>query len=176
MPRGVKISPEVASKIIELTFQGKTRVQVMTELGIGKNTVSYYSNPVLLERRKERRRRYNSDPLHKRSKKERMKNYHSDPKRKEKVRDSHRAHYLRVRGKVIRVNKRARPDDICELCSLHTRRLDYHHWDDDHPEQGLWLCMRCHYGAEFVEQGRVKLYLKLKGDFSWDDKGEKEEL
>lgn len=40
----------------------------------------------------------------------------------------------------------------CELCEKPRKDwLHYHHWDDDAPEYGLWLCPSCHKFAEVVE-------------------------
>lgn len=59
---------------------------------------------------------------------------------------------LVVRGKSTKVNKRPY-SETCELCGgTNKRRLDYHHWDDDNPSNGLWLCRRCHFFVEMFEQ------------------------
>ena len=74
----------------------------------------------------------------------------------------YREHYLEVRGKVIRVIKRPYPDNsLCELCKKQ-RTLGYHHWDDDHPERGMWVCISCHHKAEGLERGWSVSYLALK--------------
>lgn len=71
-----------------------------------------------------------------------------------------RQHILMTKDRrYIRVNKRPRPDDICELCSGYYKSLHYHHWDDDYPERGVWVCVRCHYGVEAYESGFYKSYL-----------------
>ena len=77
-----------------------------------------------------------------------------------------RQHQLTVDGKVLRnINKRPRPD-YCEICHKYRNRLEWHHWDDKEPELGLWLCIRCHAGVEFIEQGKDKVYLTLKEDYA----------
>lgn len=50
------------------------------------------------------------------------------------------------------LNKRTYPNGICELCSIKVDRMHYHHWDDDNPSLGLWLCPNCHRYAEGMDQ------------------------
>jgi len=74
---------------------------------------------------------------------------------------------LCINGKSIKVRKRPRPDGICELCGREANKLDYHHWDDEHPEQGVWVCYKCHWLCECIDHGediiRLKqVYLNLK--------------
>lgn len=69
------------------------------------------------------------------------------------------------------LHKRPYPD-YCEWCGLtkpmvtSPRHLEYHHWDDNRPSIGLWLCHSCHRVAEFVDNGEyvhaIKSYLALK--------------
>lgn len=71
-------------------------------------------------------------------------------KRRERDRRTilHLSNGKRIRG----LNKRSRPDD-CELCNEDHRMLYYHHWDDNNYNIGLWLCHRCHYKVEWIENG-----------------------
>ncbi len=66
---------------------------------------------------------------------------------------------------VVQVRKRWRPE-WCELCKEWSNRLDYHHWDDENPSLGLWLCTRCHRFAEAMDRQDRELlmdrYLFLK--------------
>lgn len=66
----------------------------------------------------------------------------------------------------IRVPKRRRPS-WCELCEKQSERLDYHHWNDEKPVFGLWLCTRCHRLAEVADRtdgnSLTNKYLALKG-------------
>lgn len=46
----------------------------------------------------------------------------------------------------------------CELCGAKQcnltsglKKLHYHHWDDNTPSIGLWLCGDCHRGAEGMD-------------------------
>lgn len=53
----------------------------------------------------------------------------------------------------------------CELCHKRPkRRLYYHHWLNDFPQIGLWLCFKCHMLAETVDERRelIEVYVKLK--------------
>lgn len=71
----------------------------------------------------------------------------------------------KMEGKVVTISVRKRPypaGDTCELCGRESRRLCYHHWDDTHPEWGMWLCNLCHIKAEFIEAGKDVAYRELK--------------
>ena len=74
-----------------------------------------------------------------------------------------REHIMFVNGKRVHVDKRHRPE-ACEVCGYPKPRLNYHHWDDDHPEKGLWLCGICHYMAGMIERDLHNKYLRLKQD------------
>ncbi len=49
----------------------------------------------------------------------------------------------------------------CEICGR-SKVLNHHHWDN--PRIGLWLCPRCHWAAEVLEEmpDFVLTYFKLK--------------
>uniref|UniRef100_A0A6M3JJM6 Putative HNH endonuclease n=1 Tax=viral metagenome TaxID=1070528 RepID=A0A6M3JJM6_9ZZZZ len=80
---------------------------------------------------------------------------------KEWQRSYHERKRLRVNGKTISVNKR--PKTIgCEMCGEIVNRLEYHHWDDEHPCLGLWLCWNCHRIAEGVDKNLHFIYLREK--------------
>lgn len=58
---------------------------------------------------------------------------------------------------------------VCELCGKGPRkRLYYHHWLDDFPWIGMWLCFKCHMLAESIDEKRDMLdkYLKLKAEIT----------
>lgn len=84
--------------------------------------------------------------------------------RKDYSREYSRRYMLPVSGKRIRVQKRGRPDDnCCELCGVKREfYLQYHHWDDEHPEKGIWVCGLCHNAVERYEKGILGNYLELK--------------
>ncbi len=46
-------------------------------------------------------------------------------------------------------------DKKCELCSRKSikgrPKLQHHHWDNEHPELGIWVCSRCHTAADGIE-------------------------
>lgn len=73
-----------------------------------------------------------------------------------------RKNLLFINGKQIRVNKRTRPNNICEICGRTVKRLDYHHWNDDKPEYGIWLCLTCHAMVECIDKGLGNKYTELR--------------
>lgn len=78
-----------------------------------------------------------------------------------------RLHILTTAGGVSHsgLNKRPRPDDICELCGREVKRLSYHHWDDTNLSKGLWVCYLCHMLCENLDNGSkslIKVYEVLK--------------
>ena len=86
-----------------------------------------------------------------------------EPRRKAYMKEYYQKNKSRIR---IKVKKRAFRG-FCELCKREIKkRLHWHHWDDEHPELGLWLCSRCHWFAGSVEydphQKLMGLYKKLK--------------
>lgn len=89
----------------------------------------------------------------------------ADPERHKRTveyhREYNRKYSLIVNGKHRRVNKRPRPEE-CELCSWEHKVLHYHHWDDDKPELGIWVCGRCHTIVGGFERGITDKYLELK--------------
>lgn len=53
----------------------------------------------------------------------------------------------------------------CELCGVENVRLSYHHWDDNNPSKGIWMCYHCHNMITAYEKGKLKYlkeYIKLK--------------
>ena len=71
---------------------------------------------------------------------------------------------VHINGKYhkIRVKKRPYPE-ACEMDGRENIQLQWHHWDNEHPEYGLWLCGRCHKFAEGLEKGlTVAKYKELK--------------
>ena len=70
-------------------------------------------------------------------------------------------------GLRLKVNKRPRPDNICEICGrTGKKKLDYHHWDNEHPEKGIWVCYLCHRLAENIESGLHTVYLQKKEEIN----------
>lgn len=50
----------------------------------------------------------------------------------------------RKQGIIRGLNKRKYPD-FCEICDRkQLLGLDYHHWDDLKPSNGIWVCKVCH--------------------------------
>ena len=54
---------------------------------------------------------------------------------------------------------------FCEVCGLlipEGKHKDYHHWDNEMPAMGMWVCYKCHKIIEGVEAGIADTYLKKK--------------
>ena len=74
-------------------------------------------------------------------------------------------------GKTVLVNRRPKPDH-CEVCGSPTNKLSWHHWIDDEPEKGVYVCLFCHIIAETIDHmeksngspynERIRKYLELK--------------
>jgi len=84
----------------------------------------------------------------------------------EKRRAYVRANRLCLNGKQITIRKRLFAG-VCELCGNEIKkRPKWHHWDDEHPEKGMWICDRCHWLADAVEYDpefeKMNKYKKLK--------------
>lgn len=134
------VTPKVASQMTVLREKGKTRREIANDLGVHKNTVARYLSP-------RRRRKYNS-----------------------RQNERHHQNWIittidnkRIR---IRVKKRDYPG-ACELCGKKPRFPGWHHWDDNHPKFGIWVCHTCHQWAEGVDRGlEVEKYKELKVKFS----------
>lgn len=77
---------------------------------------------------------------------------------KEYLKDYRRKHY--ICGIAGRVDKRARPDNICEVCGGKCGRLNYHHWDDSNPKLGVWVCRRCHSVVGSIDDGDMEVWMK----------------
>ena len=56
-----------------------------------------------------------------------------------------RMHYVeRSDGTLIRLDKKPYLG-ICELCGdRYETNMVYHHWNDESPDDGMWICRRCH--------------------------------
>jgi len=59
------------------------------------------------------------------------------------------------------IGKRPKPLN-CKLCEKKVQRMHWHHWDDEHPEFGLWLCWFCHGSAERIDMNLLEKYLELR--------------
>lgn len=78
-------------------------------------------------------------------------------KNKERIAKRHHDYYIkkgminygvkangRHKPTIFGVNKAPFPDDgRCPSCGMKSR-LNWHHWSDDNPDDGLWLCVGCH--------------------------------
>ena len=140
MPSGIKISPEVEAKILELGNQGKSHKGISFELGISKNALDRILSPKVHRRRMEGQRR-------------------------------RRIFMARIvvngARRRVRVDGRRPKPRECELCHkiprFGARTMHWHHWNNEHPEWGLWLCGRCHLFADMIEKGlTASRYEELK--------------
>lgn len=93
----------------------------------------------------------------------------ADPEKWEAYKEQRREwmRRYRLRGFKGKVQKRERPrNSYCELCGRDMGgvlgRFHYHHWDNEHPEWGMWICSSCHNGVEKYERGLIDKYLVLK--------------
>jgi len=86
-----------------------------------------------------------------------------------------------INGKsVVITGLRKRPHThYCELCGTHIKkRFSYHHWLDDLPEVGLWLCFKCHQLAETIDERKelIDKYISLKCQTTIDCLTKKEDI
>jgi hypothetical protein len=131
------------------------------------------------------------DKLYQASHKEQLRQYRHEYylKNKEKLNEQSRQYYFRVikpnlekmqkrceyskqwhrknvlctkNGQILyHVNKRDYPEK-CELCGVSGQRLEYHHWNDNNLNMGIWICRFCHIMAERVEKQLHLKYFELK--------------
>lgn len=96
-----------------------------------------------------------------------MKKYKESPSYKTWKKNYSRNHALIIEGKYFTINKREF-QGFCELCKEEIQsHPQWHHWNDNYPEMGMWLCLKCHDLAEIYEQyhsrqSEIKEYLLLK--------------
>lgn len=61
------------------------------------------------------------------------------------------------------LNKRPYPEGKgCEICQRQDKHLVYHHWNDNNPSLGLWICKICHDMCEQIDKGLDVHYNFLK--------------
>jgi len=78
-----------------------------------------------------------------------------------------RRRHSNLAGKWKNLSKRAYTG-YCELCGKEVEsHLGYHHWNDNEPSLGLWLCSPCHKWAEgfdkaLEDQALLSTYKGLK--------------
>ena len=84
--------------------------------------------------------------------------------------------YQRYRGidtcdssgnRVYYVCEKRKFNNECEMCGKPLEKNPrYHHWNDDKPELGIWVCAHCHFKCEIIEDTEFYLfkekYLELK--------------
>ena len=116
-------------------------------------------NPAYVERCRKECKKYSSTPEAKQKRKE----YRSRPEVKAREAELRRNNYLTIKGRHVRVKKRQRPwDDACEICKRVSKKLSWHHWDDNRPERGIWVCFLCHSMAECIDRDLHGVYILMK--------------
>lgn len=98
----------------------------------------------------------NSSPNHKESQ---HKWYES------KGRDRYRVKNLS--GKYLPPGEEKRPfPGKCELCEKtyedDKNKFHYHHWIEEEPTFGIWVCVKCHWMIEAVDTGLLQKYEELR--------------
>ena len=155
-----RYSEEGKLRIIELHEQGLNRSEIASTLGISPQTVGRRLNPNLVVKAKVR------SQLPEAVAKRRARR--PSPEYLERKRHRRILTQLNISGQVVRMNFPKRPkSEHCEFCSNSVSgKLDWHHWDSEHPEYGLWVCFRCHHFIEAVDDGfdgdDVKRYMEIK--------------
>jgi len=114
------------------------------------------------------RERYQNDPEFRASRKRIQAKFRQTERGKEKQREDGRKYHqrhavkLKNRERIFISNKRQNPRGRnCELCGRE-QNLNYHHWTDEHPEWGMWLCKSCHISVETFDRGYLDNYPELK--------------
>jgi hypothetical protein len=124
----------------------------------------YQCRPCYLKQRKEYYHTHKAEQRS-RERKNRANPIYAEKERK-RLREYSRKHILRQwtkEGKLTKVKCNKRPwTQICEVCGSELGLRAYHHWDDNHYDNGMWLCRYCHIFAENVDRGLVQKYLDLK--------------
>ena len=65
-------------------------------------------------------------------------------------------------GTLRGLNKRTYTGN-CEICGYEKKRMSYHHWNDDKPSMGIWVCQACHWFVGGIDKGLlVDKYIQLK--------------
>lgn len=145
--------------ILALRRQGLTVKEVAAHLEVCYQTIYLYLNNQGRLRQYETTRRWQEE----------------HPQGARDYRRQHSA-FTKDRKMVYGITRRPRPE-TCELCRRNSRRLHYHHWNDEEIEVGLWLCTACHRLAEVVDKGAIEdvdKYLELKAAAATDLDREKE--
>jgi hypothetical protein len=135
--------------------QKKSKTQISIILNLPRSTIAYYWNP-------DRIQVYNDNKVKRHL--EHIKRFEHTPP-EPKVAFWRRRH-KKGEGSIL-------DSPICEICgkvNTMNRKLDWHHWNDEKPWQGLSVCARCHHFCEAIEHGLshkdIDLYLKIKEERS----------
>ena len=138
-----KVGQETIDQIHSLRALGQSYREITSQLSISTTTVRRHVDPGFVQRK-----------------------YKGEKKRRRSQ------VYTIVNGKRGRYtvnNRRPRPE-ACELCGSVSRRLAWHHWNENNLELGMWLCGRCHPGVHLIDDGLGEKYSQLKAQAGADGK------
>lgn len=122
-----KISDIKVSNMKKLSDLGLSASKIARIVGVNRVTVCDYTIPGYYEKRKKNLTAY----------------------RRETVLGT--GDYRNVTT-IYGLSKRPHPGR-CEVCEgFQDKKLNYHHWDDEHPGLGIWLCFWCHAVAELIDR------------------------
>ncbi len=79
----------------------------------------------------------------------------------DKITEYRRNNRLNFNGRTITIKKRIFKG-YCELCGLNNTKLNYHHWDNNNPAKGVWVCHYCHMAVEKIDKGIYIKYLEIR--------------
>lgn len=123
-----KVSDVMAGNIRKMKELGYSVSEIAVTVGVSRITVYDYVNPGFYDKRSKRTLDY--------------------CRRTRLVTGTDRKAPVILTG----LSKREYPG-VCELCGKEQGKgLYYHHWDDEHPDIGLWLCYSCHRIAEYADK------------------------
>lgn len=117
---------------------------------------------------REQRKAYNR--RYWREHKERLQEYHKKYRQNhlQEKRDYYRNHVLaspKLPKRVYGLHKRPYFGH-CEICGKSQTHPGYHHWNNENPSLGVWVCMKCHWIVESLDnpefQRLAKIYLNMK--------------
>lgn len=65
--------------------------------------------------------------------------------------------------RIFGINKKEYVNN-CELCGISFDNIKsaYHHWDDNFPQLGIWVCNWCHKFVEQYDKEYGKKYIQIK--------------
>jgi len=148
-----KLTEGQKARIPRLREQGYTMIQIARAFGVSKSCITYWSNP---EKYREQWGIANKKFID-----------NNPEQARERSRLHSQEHVSRLKsGKYVTHGNSKRPKPVnCEMCG-NAAYLRHHHWDDNEPYVGIWLCEVCHRPVEYIDfppqRDFVERYLALK--------------